>query len=89
MRWSSWGLGGGKERKTRNNKLRAGHNSGQPGYSGGLGVARVLEAGASRTWVVLHVVGTVEDIVDNLESGSRVSLIDFVQVRLGGNRESR
>jgi len=45
--------------------------------------------GASRTWVIPSVVGTVEDIVDDLKGGSRVGLIDFVQVRPGGDGESR
>ena len=76
-------MGGGKERKTRNNELGAGSNSGRPGYSGGLGVAGVLEMGASRAQAVPHVVGTVEDIVDNLKGGSRVGLVDFIQVNDG------
>ena len=33
--------------------------------------------------------GTVKDIVDNPKGGSRVGLIDFIQVRPGGNREGR
>ena len=50
-------------------------------------MARVLEAGASRAWVIPSVVGTVEDIVDNLKGGGRVGLVDFIQVRPGCNRE--
>ena len=49
----------------------------------------ILEAGASRTWVIPHVVGAVEDIVDDLKGGGRVGLIDFVQVGPGGDREGR
>jgi len=45
--------------------------------------------GASRTWVIPGVVGTVEDIVDNLKGSSRVGLIDLVQVRPGGDGEGR
>ena len=78
-----------KERETRDNKLRAGHNGGQPGYGRGLGAARILEAGASRNGVIPHVVGTVEDVVDNLKGSSGIGLIDFIQVRPGGNREGR
>ena len=81
--------GGGRinKRKARDDKLWAGSNGGRPGYSGGLGAAGILEAGASRTWVVPRVVGTVEDIVDDLKGGSRVGLIDFVQVRPGSDGE--
>ena len=55
----------------------------------GLGAAGILEVGASRAGVVPSVVRTVEDIVDNLKGSSRVGLIDFIQVRPGGNREGR
>ena len=83
------GGSGSKKRKTGDDKLWAGCNSGRPGYSGGLGVAGILEAGASRAWVVPHVVGTIEDVVDDLKGGGRVGLIDFVQVGPGGNGEGR
>jgi len=56
--------------------------------SGGLGVTWVLEMRATRTWVVPNVVGTVENVVDNLKGSSRVGLIDFVQVGPGGDGES-
>ena len=52
-------------------------------------MAGILEAGASRAWVVPSVVGAVEDIVDNLKGSGRVGLIDFVQVGPGGDREGR
>ena len=52
-------------------------------------MAGILEAGASRAWVIPHVVGAIEDIVDNLEGGSGVGLIDFIQVGPGGDREGR
>ena len=81
--------GGGRinKRKAGDDELRAGGNGGQPGYGGGLGVAGVLETGASRAWVVPRVVGTVEGVVDDLEGGSGICLIDFVQVGPGGNGE--
>ena len=52
-------------------------------------MAGVLEVGASRAWVVPCVVGTIKDIVDGLEGGSGVGLVDFIQVRPGCNREGR
>ena len=52
-------------------------------------MAGILEVGASRTGVIPCVVGTVEDIVDNLKGSSRVGLIDFVQVRPGSDGEGR
>ena len=82
-------MGGGEKRKTRNNRLRAACKGGQPGYGGGLGVAGVLEVGASRTWVVPGVMGTVEDIVDNLKGSSGIGLVDFIQVRPGCDGEGR
>jgi len=53
-----------KEGEARDDKLEtelgAGGNSGQPGDNGGrCGTRRVLEMGASRTWVIPSVVGTV------------------------------
>ena len=74
------GGGSSNKRNAGDDKLRAG---------GGLGVAGVLEVGASRTWVVPRVVGAVEGIVDDLEGGSGVCLIDFVQVGPGGDGEGR
>jgi len=44
---------------------------------------------ASRTWIVPSVVRAVEDIVDDLEGGGGVLLIDGVQVRPGGDGEGR
>ena len=84
------GRGGrSNKRKAGDDKLGAGSNGGQPGYGGGLGAAGILEAGASRTWVVLCVVGAVEGVVDDLEGGSGVGLIDFIQVGPGGDGEGR
>jgi len=45
--------------------------------------------GASGTWIIPSVVGTVEDVVDDLKGSSRVLLVDSVQVRPRGNREGR
>ena len=56
------GGGSSKKRKAGDDKLGAGSNGGRPGYGGGLGAAGILEAGASRTWVVPRVVGTVEGV---------------------------
>ena len=83
--------GGGRsnKRKVGDDELRAGSNSGRPGYGGGLGAAGILEVGASRTWVVPRVVGTVEGVVDDLECGLGIGLIDFVQVGPGGDGEGR
>ena len=83
--------GGGriKKRKAGDNKLGTGGNGGRPGYGGGLGAAGILEAGASRAWVVPRVVGTVEGVVDDLEGSLGVGLVDFVQVGPGGDREGR
>ena len=80
---------GSNKRKTRDDELGAGRNDRRPGYGGGLGAAGVLEAGASRAWVVPRVVGTVEDVVDNLEGSGRVGLIDFVQVGPESDGEGR
>ena len=77
------------KRKAGDDKLRAGSNSGRPGYGGGLGAAGILEAGASRTWVVPRVVGAVEGVADDLEGGSGVGLVDFIQVGPGGDGEGR
>ena len=84
--------GGGdriNKRKAGDDELRAGGNGGRPGYGGGLGAAGILEAGASRTWVIPRIVGAVEGVVDNLKGGSGVGLIDFIQVGPGGDREGR
>ena len=84
--------GGGdriSKRKAGDDELRAGGNGGRPGYGGGLGVAGILEAGASRTWVIPRIVGTVEGVVDDLKGGSGVGLIAFVQVGPGGDGEGR
>ena len=49
----------------------------------------VLETGASGAWIIPSVVGTVEDIVDDLKGGSRVLLVDGVQVGPRGDGEGR
>ena len=83
--------GGGRinKRKAGDDELGAGGNGGRPGYGGGLGATGILEVGASRTWVVPRIVGAVKGVVDNLEGGLGVCLIDFVQVGPGGDGEGR
>jgi len=49
----------------------------------------ILEIGASGTWVVPCVVGTVEDVVDNLKGSGGILLVDSIQVGPRGNREGR
>jgi len=68
-----------------------GGNGGRPGDDGGqcTGDGGILELGASGTWVIPSVVGTVEDVVDNLKGGGGVLLIDGVQVGPGGDGEGR
>ena len=81
--------GGGRinKRKAGDDELGTGGNGGRPGYGGGLGATGVLEAGASRAWVIPRIVGAVEGIFNDLEGGSGVCLIDFVQVGPGGDGE--
>jgi len=45
--------------------------------------------GASRTWIIPSVVGTVEDVVDDLKGGGGVFLVDGIQVRPRGDGEGR
>ena len=45
--------------------------------------------GASGAWIIPSVVGAIEDVIDDLKGGSRVLLIDGVQVRPEGNGEGR
>ena len=52
-------------------------------------MAGILEAGASRAWVIPSIVGAVEDVVDDLKGSSGVGLMDFIQVGPGGNGEGR
>ena len=71
-------------------ELGTGGNGGRPGDNGGrCGTERVLETGASGTWVIPSVVGTVEDIVDDLKGGGGVLLVDGIQVGPRGDREGR
>jgi len=84
--WTS----GCKEGEARDDELRAGGNGGRPGDDGGqCRTGGVLETGASGTWVIPSVVGTVEDIVDDLEGGGGVLLVDGVQVRPRGDGDGR
>jgi len=82
--------GGCKEGEAGDNEFRAGGNGGRPGDDGGrCGTGGVLEMGASGTWVIPSVVGTVEDVVDDLKGGGGVLLVDGVQVGPGGDGEGR
>jgi len=68
-----------------------GGNSGRPGDDGGrcAGACGILETGASGAWIIPSVVGTVEDVVDDLKGGGGVLLIDGVQVGPGGDGDGR
>ena len=95
--WGLWGVNvvgaeasGFEEGEAGDDELRAGGNSGRPGDDGGrCGAGRVLETGASGAWVIPSVVGTVEDVVDDLKGGGGVLLVDGVQVRPRGDGEGR
>jgi len=99
--WGLWNVdvvgaraSGCKEGEARDNELKAelgtGGNSGRPGDDGGqCGTGGVLETGASGTWVIPSVVGTVEDVVDNLKGGGGVLLVDGVQVGPRGDGDGR
>ena len=92
--WGLWDVGaragGFQEGEAGDDELGAGGNSGRPGDDGGrCGTRGVLETGASGTWVIPSVVGTVEDVVDDLKGGGGVLLVDSVQVRPRGDGEGR
>jgi len=81
---------GGEEGEAGDDELGAGGNGGRPGDDGGrCGTGGVLEMGASGAWVIPSVVGTVEDVVDNLKGGGGVLLVDGVQVGPRGNGDGR
>jgi len=81
---------GSKEGEAGDNELRTGGNGGRPGDDGRrYRFGGVLKMGASGTWVIPSVVGTVEGVVDNLKGSGGVLLIDSVQVGPGGNGEGR
>jgi len=89
------GASGFKEGEAGDDKLEtelgAGGNGGRPGDDRGrdTGDGRILEAGASGAWIIPSVVGTVEDVVDDLKGGGGVLLIDGVQVGPGGDGDGR
>jgi len=84
------GAGGFEEGEARDDELRTGGNGGRPGDDGGrCGTGGVLETGASRAWIIPSVVGTVEDVVDDLKGGGGVLLVDSVQVGPRGDRDGR
>ena len=80
-----------EEGEAGDNKLRAGGNDGQPGDDGGrcAGDGGILETGAFGAWIIPSVVGTVEDVVDDLKGGGGVLLIDGVQVGPGVDGDGR
>jgi len=82
--------GGFEEGEAGDDELRAGGNGGRPGDNGGqCGTGGVLETGASGTWIIPSVVGTVEDVVDDLKGGGGVLLVDGIQVGPRGDGEGR
>jgi len=68
-----------------------GGNGGRPGDDGGrcAGACGILETGASGAWIIPSVVGTVEDVVDDLKGGGGVLLVDGVQVGPRGDGDGR
>ena len=100
--WGLWdvdvigaGASGFEEREAGDDKLKTefgtGGNGGQPGDNGGrcTGDGGILETGASGAWIIPSVVGTVEDVVDDLKGGGGVLLVDSVQVGPRGDGEGR
>jgi len=82
---------GNKEGEAGDDELRAGGNGGRPGDDGGrcAGACGILEMGASGAWIIPSVVGTVEDVVDDLKGGGGVFLVDGVQVGPRGDGDGR
>jgi len=89
------GAGGDEEWEAGDDELElefgTGGNGGRPGDDRGRGAGDwgILELGASGTWIIPSVTGTVEDIVDDLKGGGGVLLIDGVQVGPGGDGDGR
>jgi len=85
------GASGCEEGEAGDDKLRAGGNDGRPGDDGGrcAGDGGILETGASGAWIIPSVVGTVEDVVDDLKGGGGVLLVDGVQVGPRGDGDGR
>ena len=82
---------GRKEGEAGDDEFRTGSNGRRPGDDGGrcMGDGGILETGASGAWVIPSVVGTVEDVVDNLKGGGGVLLVDSVQVGPRGDGDGR
>jgi len=85
------GASGCEEGEAGDDKLGAGGNGGRPGDDGGrcAGDGGILETGASGAWIIPSVVGTVEDVVDDLKGGGGVLLVDRVQVGPRGDGDGR
>jgi len=100
--WGLWdvdvvgaGASGFEEREAGDDELKTefgtGGNGGRPGDDGGrcAGDGGILEMGASGAWIIPSVVGTVEDVADDLKGGGGVLLVDGVQVGPRGDGEGR
>jgi len=89
------GACGNKEREVGDGELElelgVGSNGGRPGDDGGrcAGACGILETGASGAWIIPSVVGTVEDVVDDLKGSGGVLLVDGVQVGPRGDGDGR
>ena len=72
-------------------EFRTGGNGGRPGDNRGrcAGACGILETGASGAWIIPSVVGTVEDVVDDLKGGGGVLLVDGIQVGPRGDGDGR
>ena len=79
-----------EEGEAGDDELRARGNGGRPGDDGErCGTGGVLKMGASGAWIIPSVVGTVEDVVDDLKGGGGVLLVDGVQVGPRGDGDGR
>jgi len=100
--WGLWdidvvgaGASGFEEREARDDELKmefgTGGNGGRPGDDGRrcAGDGGILETGASGAWIIPSVVGTVEDVVDDLKGSGGVLLVDGIQVGPRGDGEGR
>jgi len=96
--WGLWNVDivgartcGCEEGEAGDDEFRTGSNGGRPGDNGRryAGDGGILETGASGGWIIPSVVGTVEDVVDDLKGSGGVLLVDGVQVGPRGDRDGR